>query len=120
MGFSFYYSIVKHQDRSWPSGWVSVLILCSETWLGLEVLFSARKPVKKGRVDMQKPWEGLTLLHGWATARTSAGLFPASVVGAWGTGPHLPGSAFFCVFCSAQAIPRKQWERGRGMLMRLA
>lgn len=68
---------------------------------------------KGSSIGVLKPWEGLTLLHGlgysWSLSRRS--------MGHW---CHLPGPALFCVCCFAQATPRKQWERGRGMPMRMA
>lgn len=114
MGFSSYYSVVKHQDRCWSQGGSLSSFYIQGHGRALGSCFSSRKPVEKGSsIGMLKPWEGLTLLHGLGY---SCSLRRRSM-GHW---CHLPGPALFCVCCSTQAIPRKQSERDRGMSMWLA
>lgn len=72
MGFSSYYSVFMHQDSSWLPGWVSVLVLCPETWPSLGILFSpvlsqeaneegqGRHAKAMGRSDFAT-WPGLRL-----------------------------------------------------------
>lgn len=101
MGFSSYYSVVKHLERSGSQdGSLSSFYVQGHGQV-LGSCFSVRKPMKKGKVGTLKPWDDLTWLCGlgssWSLRAT-----PSLSHRAWDIGPQLPGSALFCLLlCSS-------------------
>lgn len=64
MGFSSYYSVVKHLERSWSQDESLSSFYVQGHGQALGSCFSPRKPIKKGRVGMLKPWDDPTWLCG--------------------------------------------------------
>lgn len=119
MGFNSYQSVLSMQDRSWAQVGSLFSFYGQRCDQVLGSCFSAKKPMKKGRAGRLELGEGLTLLLGlgysWSPRATPS--LPCRDMGHWS---HLPGSALLCGCYSAQVLPGKQWERGRGTLTRLA
>lgn len=120
MGFSSYYSVVKHLERSWSQNGSLSSFYVQGHGQALGSCFSARKPIKKGREGRHTKAMGrsdLAMRPGLQLEPQRYSQPQSQSIGHWSPSS---GSALFCVCCFAQAIPRKQRERGRGMLMRLA